>query len=230
MPAGFALRAATIFLVISGLASGCGSTPKHTSTGDDGAAECRATWAALEKDLSGRDTGTGPSELAERWTSVLAGVHYHAVTATASDCGDPLTAQRAAIDRLNDFESRVHDFDIELARNELSGPARLYLGSPVPSATVLAEGATPVSHARARAALDTLEHLGEQANNDLAAGWAEADAVDLDDAAATDKVVADLEFLSSQSEAYARCAQAVGVLRTVVKQQFEALSRSPRRR
>lgn len=232
MPAGFALRVAAIAVAVSGAAAGCSSAAKDPTATRSGAASagCRATWAALEKDLSGRDTATGPSQLADRWTSVLAGVHYHAVAATESDCGEPLTAQRAAIAQLDDFAARIQGFDMELARDELKGPARIYLGSPAPKASLLAGGATPVSHANARTALDTLDDLATQADTDLADGWAEANTVDLDDTAAVDKVVADLEFLSSRSDAYTRCADAVAMLRTVVKQQFEALSRTPRRR
>jgi len=234
MPARSPHRVAAITLILgwTALTTGCAPTSPDPAASRTSTAprECRATWTALEKDLAGRDTGTAPSHLTDRWSSILAGVHYHAVAGTASDCGEPLTALRAAISRLNEFEARIQDFDMELARDELHHPGEMYLDSPVPSRSALGGSAKPVSHAAARTALQTLESLAAEADADLAAGWAEANTVDLDDTGATDKVVADLKLLSSRSDAYQRCASAVSVLRTVLKQQFEALSRAPSRR
>ena len=201
---------------------GCG-TP-HIAPVSKAVTSSRVTWSALEKDLAGRETGAGPSQLPDRWAAIIAGVRYHALSGDADDCGAPLTAQRAAISSLNDFEATVQGYDMELARGQLDGAARLWLSSSVPSAAELGSTGPPVSHERVRKAQRTLQNLAAQADSDLSDGWAEAETVDLTDKRAVAKVVADLDFLASQSSAYQRCATGVMVLRKIVRQQFAELS------
>ena len=225
MPAGSRVRvvAGSVLLVCSVVGTaGCG-TP-HVAPLSKPVASCRATWGALEKDLAGRDTGTGPSELPDRWAAIIAGVRYHAVSADASDCGAPLTAQRAAITALNDFEEQVQGYDMALARRQLKGAAKLWLSSAVPADSELGSTGPAVPHAKVKQAINTLRDDASRADRDLADGWAEADTVDLTNTKAVRKVVSDLDFLASQSRSYQRCIKAVEVLRRVVQQQFALLS------
>lgn len=225
MPTRFPLRVAVAVLLLGGPAvgvAGCAGTT--TDEVDPATAACRHTWSTLENEIADRGSVKTPSQLTDRWAAVRAGVSYHVVSGTASDCGRPLHAQRKAIATLDSFQRKIQDYDMELALRQMTGVVRIYVKSPPPTRAELGDAGAPIPHARARHALQSLEKYAARANSDLADAWSEIAGTDIGDKAEVHRVLSDLAFLAGRSEAFSQCAEAMKVLRQVVRQQFATLS------
>lgn len=207
-------------LPLAGLA-GCGGTTAPADAGvtstapDAGAADCRAQWRQMADSLTGRDQQVDPSDLADRWTSVLATAQYYATSATAQDCGAALTGQQDAVRKIQAWSAQLRDFDVPYRFAALAPVATDYLlASPSPSRSASAgrqPGKGPTAQ-QLQAALTTLQDTATLATTDMQAGWDEATAVDLDDAAAVKRTLDDLAFLARDSTPYQKCLAALIVL------------------
>ena len=205
--------------VVAGLllAAGCGSGAPATSGGassspDKATLDCRAQWRSLGAQLAGRDQKPYPSDLADRWNSVLAAVDYYASSAASSDCDAPLTAQRAAADRISAFTRALRVYDVRYRLAQLQGTATAYVRAPTPRKL-------PESGARrlpprkiVQTALAVATKTAPAAIADMKDGWAEANAVDLSNPAGRAKALGDLKFLAGDSLPYQRCVAALKVL------------------
>lgn len=201
-----------------GVVTACGDSgqaPSEAHPPDAAAAAvgCRERWQQVAGSLAGRDQQVNPSDLAERWTSVLATAQYYATSATAGDCGATLRAAQDTIGRIQDWSAKLRRYDVPSRFGALAPVATDYLLAPLPSprrdhGTV----ERPPTKAQVRRALTTLQDSATLATTDMQAGWDEADAVDLTDQAAVRRTLADLDFLAGDSTPFQQCAGALAVL------------------
>lgn len=198
--------------------AGCGdagraTAPAHPRAGTPAAVACRARWQQLTNSLAGRDQQVDPSDLADRWTTVLATAQYYATSATAGDCGSALREQQHTVRALQDWSARLRAYDVPSRFGDLAPVATDYLLAPLPA--VRHDHGTvqkPPSKRQVQQALTTLQNTATLATTDMRAGWDEADAVDLGDAAAVRRTLKDLAFLAGDSTPYQQCEAALRVL------------------
>ena len=91
--------------------AGCGSSEEPraaepTPVSKD-VAECREQWRDLGETVADRAEGDTPSDLASRWTSLVATIDYYATSAKESDCDDRLVDQRKSITTLDAFAASL---------------------------------------------------------------------------------------------------------------------------
>ena len=189
-----------------------------TKKPDPGAEDCRSQWADLGKSVEGNEEKTEPSAMAERWNAVVATIDYYAAAATKADCEDRLDAQKSAITALTAFQGRLRPYDVEYRFAQVRSDAEKYAAGPQPSAPKpRKKGAKPPAAPPAPkdvgAAMKTVTDQAATAAKDQAPGWQQADVAELTDKAAVDKAVKDLAFLSTESKAYAACAQALATIK-----------------
>ena len=217
-----ALVVATVLLLVP---SACGKKAAEepgaaaSAKPDEATSQCRQQWADLGSTIEGAETKTEPSALAQRWNSIVATIDYYATTAKASDCGAPLTGQKAAIAALNAYTAKVRPFDMEYRFGLVRTEAEAYAtGTSAAPHQPRAKGKhAPVPPPKeVAAAVKTLAAKAPVATQDQAPGWAQAGVVELSDKAAVQKSVKDLAFLSSESAAYAACAQALATVRKAI--------------
>jgi hypothetical protein len=217
------LVAASVLALVLGLA-GCGGGSDGTDGPSAKAVSCRKEWTALQVIVDDRNTRTNPSALAARWNSIAATLDYYGAAATAKDCGSALSDQRKAMDALSAFGSRLAAYDMELRLERVQADAEAYAGgqrtpSPAPSPSAAPKKGTkakkppaPPKPAAVAVALKTLAQQAPVATQQQGPGWQQADVTELSDAAAVTKAVADLAFLSSESQAYRACTAALTVI------------------
>lgn len=223
------------------LVGGCGASPPSVR-GDAAAraADCRDQWQQVADGLAGRDQQVDPSDLADRWTAVLATAQYYATSATAADCGKPLADQQDTVREIQAWSARLRRYDIPYRFGALAPVATDYLLAPAPTpgkATATAPGTSPgtsrgtspgtssgqapggsgpsrslPTKKQVQAALTTLQDTATLATTDMQAGWDEAVAVDLGDPAAVQHTLDDLAFLAGDSTPYQTCEAALAVL------------------
>ncbi|MGN6251689.1 MAG: hypothetical protein ACTHNS_07735 [Marmoricola sp.] len=206
-----ALAAAAAVVASAGILAGCGTTTPSSGAPDGaGAAGCRAQWQQVADALAGRDQQVDPSDLAPRWTAVLATAQYYATTADGGDCGAALAQQRETVQEIQAWSEQLRSYDM---------PYRFAALAPVATDYLLADGAvrrgagaTAPSKKQVRTALSTLQDTATLATTDMRAGWDEAVAVDLTDEQAKRRTLRDLAFLAGDSTPYQQCLRALGVL------------------
>lgn len=213
--------AAVAALVVALTLTGCGSSaepradqPVHP---DQATIQCRTAWKSLSDSLRGHDERADPSDLASRWTPVIATVGYYVITATAQDCPDALNAQKAANARIEKLSARLRPFDISHRMSSLAPVATDYLTTAGKTLQRTRgrghrKAPQPPSKKTVSRALRTLQDQTAAAVSDMQDGWSEADAVDLTDPAAVRKVLSDLGFLAADSAPFQACLKALRVL------------------
>lgn len=208
--------------------SGCGSSSSDAEA--DGpskkALACRADWKDLATEIAGRDQRTNPSAMAQRWNTIAATVGYYRTSATGSDCGKSIKAQKSAMATLAAFTTKLAPFDMELRLAEVKSDAETYAAAPrppAPSTSPAKKGKKQKAAPRAprpadiATALKTLTTQAPLASQQQVAGWQQAQVTELGDAAAVARAVKDLEFLSSESEAYRACSSALARIHAAQK-------------
>jgi hypothetical protein len=215
-------RTAAVVPLIGLLAlTGCGSSTDESRTDapSKAALACRATWKELGAQTSGRDSRTNPSALAPRWNNIAATVDYYATSASAGDCGTRLDEQKASMQALASFTTRLAPYDMELRLEQVQSDAQRYASGPQPAAPEESGPAKkrdrpkPASRTAGPAevglALKTLQQQAPVATRQQGPGWQQARVADLADTAAVTKTVKDLAFLSGESPAYRACSAAL---------------------
>ena len=222
-------RTAVTGVALAVLLSGCGSNDAAEDDGpDQKTAACRDEWKDLGKNVQGNDQKTNPSALAARWNNVVATVGYYASSAKASDCGEAITKQKAAISALTSFSTRLAPYDMELRLDQVRDQAQKYAeGPPPPSPSpspknkkkpnkLVKPPPAPPSPAQVAAALKTLTAQAPVATQQQGPGWTQARVVELTDTAAVAKTVKDLAFLSTESPSYRACQLLLARIRTAL--------------
>lgn len=223
--------AAVAALVLAVTLTGCGSSPEpqadHPATPDQATIQCRTAWKSLGDSLRGHDKRADPSDLATRWTSVIATVDYYVTTATAQDCPDALDAQKAANARIEKLSARLRPFDISHRMSSLAPVAIDYLttAEKTPGRVHGREhrkAPKPPSKKAVERALRTLQDQVIAAVSDMQDGWSEANTVDLTDPTAVRKAVSDLKFLAGDSAPFQACLKSLRIL-----EQLKAATSTP---
>ena len=208
-------------LAVTVALAGCGTSAPTGSPSSDapaGATDCRAQWQQVADGLAGRDQQVDPSDLADRWTAVLATAQYYATSATAADCGAALADQQDTVREIQAWSAQLRRYDIPYRFGALAPVATDYLLAPAPTNGAGTNGAgtkaakVPPTKKQVQAALTTLQNTATLATTDMQAGWDEATAVDLGDPAAVRHTLDDLAFLAGDSAPYQTCAAALAVL------------------
>lgn len=219
MPPSRSLAAALVGCVLAAMfgMAGCGGTTTRKVADDkpsvdQAALDCRAQWRTLGDRLAGRDQRPFPSDLAARWTSVLAGIDYHATSASAEDCDQPLSDQRAEVTRVVDFTKSLRVYDVRYRLSVLRRTASAYLTAPKLPARI---GKSVPSKKAVRRALATATKTAPAAVADMRDGWTGAETADLTDDTARTRALADLKFLAGDSMPFQQCVAALRVLRKV---------------
>ncbi len=180
-------------------------------------AECREQWRDLGETVADRAEGDTPSDLASRWTSLVATIDYYATSAKESDCDDRLVDQRKSITTLDAFSRSLRRWDLEHQLSVVESDARTYATSPRPKAPKRKNAERPPRPAAVLLALRTLARQAPRASEQQRPGWQQAAATDLSDRAAVAKARKDLAFLSEESPAWRQGAAALRVIRSALQ-------------
>ena len=202
------------------LLAGCGSDEKPADQPSKATMACRGQWKDLGAQVRGNDEKTNPSALAPRWNTVVATIDYYVSSAKASDCGEALDRQKAAIGALTAFGARLAPYDMELRLEQVRDAAQKYAAGPRPTPSPSpATKKKSKKHAKKpplppapptiAAAVKTLVSQAPVATQQQGPGWSQARVVELTDKAAVAKTVKDLAFLSTQSPAWRACTAAL---------------------
>ncbi len=201
--------------------AGCGSSEEPraaepTPVSKD-VAECREQWRDLGETVANRAEGDTPSDLASRWTSLVATVDYYATSAKESDCDDRLVDQRKSITTLDAFSRSLRRWDLEHQLSVVESDARTYATSPRPKAPKRENAERPLRPADVAKALRVLARQAPRASEQQRPGWQQAAATDLSDRAAVAKARKDLAFLSEESPAWRQGAAALRTIRSALQ-------------
>lgn len=225
LPATGLLVLAASGLLLSGCAGATGSSaaPSSAPTGTPAASaaaltECQQQWGDVAQSVYGLDQGTDPSDLTSRWVSVIATIGYYRTSNDSTDCQARIEAQVRAITALRAFNAQVRAYDMTYQLGRFEASIELYLHDPLPSPTPGPSGRPnrPPAKAAVSAALQVLRTEADPANAELAPAWAQLATVDLDDRAAVDRVVGDLDALAQGSRHWLRAEAAIQVLTAAV--------------
>lgn len=214
---------ATVVVPLLGLTlglTGCGSSDDENTADEPSraAVACRAKWKDLGADVEGRDAQTNPSALPRRWNNIAASVDYYAASATSDDCGKRLDEQKASMDALASFTTKLAPYDMELKQEAVQADAQRYASGPQPTAPRPSPGKSGKKQKQPPAAprpaevgraLETLARQAPLATQQQGPGWQQASVADLGDTASVTKTVKDLAFLSGESAAYRACSAAL---------------------
>jgi hypothetical protein len=208
-----------LVLVLAVALTGCGEGKNKAKAAPTGPSpevtSCRAQWSDLAGRYDGRSDSTLDSDLGSRWNTVLATLDYYVTSASAKDCQTLLDNQQSAINDLEAFSTMLRRWDMNYQDLDAVNAVDRYLRSPLPKLKPLKKGKPapkPASKKLLRRAVTLLRSNAPGASTDMAAGWEEANQVDLDPAAEA-KAVKDLAFLASQSTRYQICLVALKVIR-----------------
>jgi hypothetical protein len=216
------LSAALVAVLAAALvACGKAPAPSAAATSDRALQECRAQWRDVGDSVLGMDQDPHPSALADRWTTVIATVDYYRNTDTAKDCQARVETQLKAISALRQFSEKLRPYDMTYQLDQLRAAIDLYLNDPLPTPVKDDSGkkVPPPGKAAVKAAMQTLTDNAEQANTELAPGWAQTTSVDLTDVTTLTKTMQDLDFLAQDSPHWRTCEEALQVLVAAVRAQ-----------
>lgn len=164
---------------------------------------CRDRWRTLAETYDPRSRSSLPSDLAERWASLVSTARLRAGEGTAQDCGDPLRSAQRSARLAEQLSSDLRRYDMERTARELQPSVDDWLRGHHSRDTVK----------RVRSAHDELTTQAPAATEDMKDGWGEAEQADLSRRKERRKVLADMRFLAGDSRPYRRASDAADTLR-----------------
>lgn len=209
---------AVVLALLAPALAGCGGgsdeaaeEAKPSASADPAVQECREQWQELgdeAQEQAGDPEEATPSTLGTRWVTVTAQIDYYASAAGAADCEETLQQEQDRIEQLADFTDDLAPFDLEraLARYDAD------LGGTAYARPSGRKGRGAPTAKQVSAALEDLTRLAPQVTAAQAAGWQQAAVVDLGNAKARKKAVADLRVVSEESAVYRKAQRAKQVL------------------
>lgn len=208
--------------------TGCGSSPKTTRPHAQDVGQCQSQWHDVEDSVLGLDQETTPSSLASRWNTVVATIQYYETSSSAKNCQQNIETQVQAIAALRQLNDKLRPYDMSFQIQQVQPSVDLYLHDPLPSPARNQKGklVRPPAKAAVDQAMRTLTSDAATADADLQPGWSEMVMVDLGDATAMSKALADLDQLAHDSQEWQRCESALQVISAAIQAQ-EGLAGSP---
>lgn len=198
----------------------CGAA-KPTQPQAQTVTQCQQQWHDVGQSILGLDQSTDPSGLSSRWTSVIATVGYYETLPNATDCQANIEAQLRAITQLRQFGAQLQPYDMTYQVGQLAADIDLYLHDPLP-APVKGKGGrliSPPSQKAVSAAYRVLSNNAAAANLELQPGYGEMAQLDLGDAAAVQRALADLNSLAQDGTHWQACERALEILVAAVQAQ-----------
>lgn len=215
---------ALLATLLLALAVGCGgtSTPEGPTEAEQVEA-CRAQWRDVGLTIVDMDTDPLPSGLAQRWSSIMAGVDFKAQN-PGSTCVLEIEQQVRAIDTLRKYAARLQPYDMEYQLMQVRSAINLYLHDPLPGRYEDDNGekVTPPRKPAVRRALEVLERNAATANAELRPAWDQASTIDLTSADQIRTSIKDIDRLASSSLAFQKCEQVLQVLVAAIRAQQAA--------
>jgi hypothetical protein len=222
--AALAIRAILTAALTAALGAGLGACGQASEAGKDAAAEravkdCRAQWREVGQSVEGMDADTNPSALSDRWTSVIATVEYYKTTDSAKNCQTNVETQLKAVTALRQFSEKLRPYDMTYQLSQARAAIDLYLNTELPEPVRGENGKLirPPTKAAVTEAMQTLSDNAEQANVELAPGWAQTSSVDLTDVTTLTQTMQDLDFLAQDSPRWRLCEEALQVLVAAIR-------------